>query len=78
MQGRGAQLLERAEGADSAVVDDDQLARIDVAQEACANDVERDGLAGEDGRFAKLAHYQRADPERIAAGDQALVGEADQ
>ncbi len=52
------------------LVDDDQLARLDVADEARADHVERDGLRGEDGRFAELAHDQRADAERVAAGDQ--------
>ena len=44
MHGRGLDLLERAEGADAAVVDEDQLARLDVAQEARADDVERDAF----------------------------------
>ena len=75
MQGRGADLLERAEGADPVVVDEDQLARVDVAQETRADDVERDRLAGEDRRFAKLAHDERPDAERIAAGDQPVFGQ---
>ena len=78
MHGRGADLLERPEGADAAVVDEDQLARLDVAQEARADDVERDRLGGEDGRFAELAHDQRTDAERVAAGDQPFLGQHDQ
>ena len=78
MHGRGAALCERPEGADAAVVDDDQLARLDVAEEARADHVERDGLRGEDRRFAELAHDQRPDAERIAAGDQPFLGQHDQ
>ena len=61
-----------------AVVDEDQLAGLDVADEARADHVERDRLGGEDRRFAELAHDERADAERIAAGDQPLVGQHDQ
>ena len=68
-------LAERAEGADPAVVDEDQLARLDIAQIGGADDVERDAFGGEDGRFAELAHDQRPDAERIAAGDQPFVGQ---
>ena len=68
-------LFERAEGTDAAVVDQDQLARIDVAQEARADHVERHRLRREDRRLAELAHHQRPDAERIAAGYQALFGQ---
>ena len=61
-----------------ALVDDDQLARLDVAQIAGADYVERDGFGGKDGRFAKFAHDQRPDAERVAAGNQALGGRANQ
>ena len=60
------------------VVDDHQFARFNIADEGRADDVERDGLAGEDGRFTELAHDQRTDAERIAAGDQAIVGQDEQ
>ena len=70
--------LERAERADAAVVDEDQLARLDVAQEGRADHVERDAFRREDGRLAKLAHYQGTDSEGIAAGDQPLIGEHEQ
>ena len=55
-------LLERAEGAQAAVVDDDQLAGLDLAKEARADDVERDRLGREDRGLAELAHHQRPDP----------------
>ena len=71
-------LLERAEGAQAAVVDDDQLAGLDLAKEARADDVERDRLGREDRGLAELAHHQRPDPERVAAGDQSLLGEDQQ
>ena len=37
-------LFERTEGPDPAVIHQDQLARLDIAQEARADDVERDGF----------------------------------
>ena len=43
-----------------------------------ADHVERDGLGGEDRRFAELAHDQRPDAERIAAGDQPFLGQDEQ
>ena len=52
IQGAGAHFLERPEGADPAVVDQDHFAGFDVAKEARADYVERHGLAGEDGRLA--------------------------
>jgi len=70
--GSRGELLERAEGPDARIVDEDQLAGLDVAQIACADHIEGDGLGGEHGRLAKLAHDQRPNPERIAAADQAL------
>ncbi len=56
----------------------DDFARLDLADEIRADDVERHGFAGEDRRVADLAHDQRPDAERIAAGDHALGGHADQ
>src|SRR4051812_9661894 len=76
--GSWGQLRKWAEGADSAVVDDDQLARLDVTQEGGADHVERDRLAGEYRRLAELAHHQWADAQRIAAGDQPFFGESNQ
>src|SRR6476661_1713046 len=73
-----APLFERPVGSDAAVVDDYQLARLDIAKETGADHVERDSLAGENRRFAQLAHHQRTNAERIAAGDQTLLGEANE
>ena len=68
-------LGERPEGADAGAVDQDQLAGLDVAQESRADDVQRDGLGREDRRFAELAHDQGPNAERIAAGDQSILGQ---
>ena len=76
--GRGLGRCERPEAAHACSVDDDQLARLDVAQIAGADHVERDGFRSEDGRFAELAHHQRADAERVAAGDQPFGRQAKQ
>ena len=76
--GAGRRLLEWAEGADAGAVDDHDFARVDVADEAGADDVERDGFRREDRRFAELAHDQRPNAERIAAGDQAFFGQDQQ
>ncbi len=79
MHGRGAHLAERAVRRDIPVeIDLDHLARIDLADEGGADHVERDRFAGEYRRVAKTAHHQRADAERIAAGDHALRGHQDQ
>jgi hypothetical protein len=43
-----------------------------------ADDVERHGFRREDEGIAELAHHERADAERIAAGDHALRRHADQ
>ena len=65
------------------VVDLDQLARFKLADEIGADDIERDAFAGEHHRprptFVRDAtHDQRPDAQRIAAGDHALRGHADQ
>ena len=63
---------------DALVRDDDDLAVLDVAHEAGADDVERAGLGGEDVAAVELAEHERADAERIARADQLLVGERDE
>ena len=65
--------FEGPEGTNAAVVDQHQLARIDLAQIARADHVERDSFRREDRRLAELAHHQGSDAERIAAGDQPLL-----
>ena len=57
---------------------DDHFARLDVADEARADDVERAGLGGEDRRAVEVAEDQRPDAERIAAADHLLRRQADQ
>ena len=74
----GVGRLERLERADAGAVDQQHLARLDIAQEGRADDVERDAFRGEDGRFAELAHDQRPDAQRVAAGDQPVIGQDDQ
>ena len=69
---------ERAIAFHAGIVDQHQLAGLDVADILGADDVERDRLRGEDHRLAELAHHQRANAERVAARDQAVGGQADQ
>ena len=56
----------------------DDFARLDLADEFRADDIKRHAFAGEDRGIADLAHHQRADPQRIAAGDHPLGGHADE
>ncbi len=58
--------------------DDDDLAVLDVAHEARADDVERAGLRSENIFAVELADNERADAERVARADQLLVGQANQ
>ena len=78
MHGFGSAGLERLERADAGAIDQQHFARLDIAQEGRADDVERDALGGEDGRLAELAHDQWADAQRVAAGDQPVIGQDDQ
>ena len=56
----------------------DDLARFDLADEFGPDHIERDRFAGKDRGIAHLAHHQRTDPQRIAAGDHPFGGHADQ
>ncbi len=56
----------------------DQLAGLDRTQIGRADHVERHRLRGKNIGLAEPAHDQWPDAERIAAGDHALGGEADQ
>ena len=60
------------------LVEDHDLAVLDVAHVLRADDVERAGLRRQDRAAVELADHQRADAERIARADQLLVGEADE
>jgi hypothetical protein len=63
---------------DLAALHDHQLAWLDLADELRAHDIKRHRLGREDRRLTELAHHQRADAERIAAGDHPLRRHADQ
>jgi hypothetical protein len=76
--GAGIGRCEGPEAAHAGFIDDDQLARFDIAQIAGADHVQRYRFGGEDGRFPELAHDQRTNAERIATGNQALGRQADQ
>ena len=57
---------------------DHHLARLDVADEAGADDVERAGFGSEDPGAVEIAEHQRADAERVAAADHLLGRQRDQ
>src|SRR5690606_36186559 len=59
-------------------VDDDQLARLDIAYKLGAEDVQRTGLGGEDRRALQVAQHQRPDAPGIAHADQLLRGQCHQ
>ena len=56
----------------------DQFAGFDAADIFGADQIERDGFGGEDIGIADPAHHQGPDTQRIAAGDHAFGGHADQ
>ena len=59
-------------------IDLDYFAGFDLADEFGANDVEGDGFRGEQRGITDPAHLQRANAQRIAAGDHALGRHDDQ
>ena len=69
---------ERFSRFDAALGDDEELARLDLAHQARADDVERAGLRYEHRRAVEIAQEERADAERVAAADQLLFGQRDQ
>ena len=76
----GPRRLRAGTGASSATPslgDDDDLAVLDVAHEARADNVERAGLRRQNVAAVEFAEDERADAERIARADQLLVGERD-
>ena len=64
--------LEREQALDALGGDDHHLARLDVAHEAGADDVERAGLGRQDPGAVEVAEHQRPDAERIAHADHLL------
>ncbi len=56
----------------------DDFARLDFAQEFRADHIQRHRFAGENMGIADLAHHQRANAQRIAAGNHPLGSHADQ
>ena len=78
MQSRIGCWRERLQAFDALFGDHDDLAILDVAHEARADDVERAGLGRQDVCAVELAEDQRADAQRIARADQFLIGEHDQ
>jgi hypothetical protein len=78
MQKRGSARLEGAEAFDAAAGgDDDHLARLDLAHEFRADDVERAGLRTQHPAVADPAQHQRAHAQRIAHADQLGAGHGD-
>ena len=77
-----AAAAERLDAVHALVVDDDDLARLHVAHEFGADDVERAGLAGQHPAAGALgadaAQDQRPHAERVAHAHQRLVGQRDQ
>ena len=74
---------ERLETADALVVDDDDLARLHVADEVSADDVQRAGLARQHPAAGRAvagdaAENKGAHAHRIAHAEQRLVGQGDQ
>ena len=64
--------------ADAVLVDGDQLARLDLADEAGADDVERGGLARDDPAALEPAEHQRAHAVRVAGGVQGVLVHEDE
>ena len=81
-QNRSRVAAERLDAVHALVVDDDDLARLDVAHEVGADDVERAGLAGQHPAAGALdadaAEDQRPHAQRVAHAHQRLVRQRDQ
>lgn len=63
---------------DARAVQDDHLARLDVADELRADDVQRAAFTTEHVAVADLAKHQRTYAQRIADADDHVVGQCDQ
>ena len=69
--------LERLHDAHAVAVGEHELARLDLALERRADEVERAGLGRDDGVVAEPAEHERAEAVRVAEREQRAVGEAD-
>ena len=65
-------------GAQAVLVDDDELARLDLADDAGADGGERGVLAGDDPAALEPAQDQRADALRVAGGVQGVLVHEDE
>src|SRR5205085_12339958 len=65
-------------GSDRLRVGDDHFARLHLADELRLDQVERARLAREHGLAAQVADEERAEAERIADGDDRILGEEEQ
>src|SRR6516162_4991749 len=74
----GVAVVERPQTLHATPVDDDDLSRLDIADELGADDVERAGLRGEDPGVGEAAENQWPYAERIAQSDQLLLRERHQ
>ena len=70
--------LGEAVRAQAVLVDGDQLAGLDLADEGGADDVERRGLAGDDPAALEPAEHERTDALRVAGGVEGVVVHEDQ
>ena len=64
--------------AQAVLVDRDQLARLDLADEGGADDVERGGLGRDDPAAVEPAEHERADALRVAGGVERVLVHEDQ
>src|SRR5690606_33056786 len=69
---------ERLDALDAFASRPHHLARLDVAHEAGAHDVERTGLRGQDRRAVQVPDHQRSDAEWVAHAVQRRGGQGDQ
>ena len=67
-----------ADAGHAGAVEHHHLAGFDIAQEVGADDVEGTGFRGQDMALAEPAEHERADAERVANPDDALVGQRDE
>ena len=61
--------------ADVVFVRDDDLAWGDIADEGCADHVERAAFGCQDRGVAQFTEHERTNAERIARADQEIIGE---
>ena len=68
----------KRDGAQAVLVDGDELARLDLTDEAGAADVEGGGLGGDDPAALEAAEDQRADALRVAGGVEGVLVHEDE